>query len=257
MTSDLKNMEAEISFLNSKIEKARLEQNEFIELAAHDLNAPLRKLVSFTDLLISKIPGSIDPQLDLYKNKIHGCIRQMQELLNRFTLLAGVSASGPYVRCNLGDIVKEANRQIENDSACKISLTISDLPEIYCIRSQLVTVFKELLMNAARYSKKGAIPEVTITSDQPDAGSEAPSETHFTYHKVMVSDKGIGIEPEAFEKIFLPLKTIHGKAENGGHGLGLTICRKIIEHHHGTIYAKSDINQTTIIMILPENPTIC
>lgn len=258
--NSIENLEAEVSLLNEKLTAAALHHDEFINLAAHDLHAPLRKLSTFTDLLLNKIPSIADPKIIQYGDKIQECVQQMRELLERITTLAECEfLTLPLVNCDLNQIVlRESERLAKNYPQCNILIIRDPLPIIEGNHKQLTQLFSELIQNSLEYSQKVKSAKIhiyykSVTGEDLLLLPEGCDSQN--YYKVVVADNGIGITAEASGRLFLPFQRGHGSSEYAGHGLGLAICKKIVNNHHGMIYATSNEQVTELIMILVKKQT--
>ena len=253
-------LEVEIGLLKEKFHAAAAAQEEFLNLAAHDLNAPLRKLSSFTDLLINQIPGTQDPKIIKYQQKIHHCVNQMRDMIDRLALLAEVAfLSPPIVDCDLNKIVLQVSGEVSPlHPESGITVVAGSLPIIEGNYKQFRQLFLELITNSFSYSKKNSASSIRIDAQVLPQEELLLLPGNFLkqlYYKIVVSDSGIGIPGDAIKKLFSPFHRGHGPSGTDGYGLGLAICKKIVNNHHGIIYATSNEKITELIMILAEKQT--
>jgi light-regulated signal transduction histidine kinase (bacteriophytochrome) len=121
----------------------------------------------------------------------------------------------------------------------KAVIEVSGLPVITGSRVQMRQLFSNLIANAIKYSKKDSAPQITISyeKDGPDASGE------MKFHKISIRDNGIGMDNEHLSKIFIIFQRLHHKNEYSGNGIGLAICKKIMENHSGRIEVTSELNK--------------
>lgn len=231
---------------------------QFINLAVHDLQAPVRKLGVLTDGLIAKFSIGEDKNVQRYSERIHSCISEIQSLVAGFKELAEAIPENMLLEsCDVGEIVNS----ILHDFSLLIKekkavITTGTLPVIQGDKRQLTLIFKELLENSFRFNDPLIPLKIDISCEQPDI-SEIKDFTlseNKSYYKIRLADNGIGMDPEEKKRIFQPLVRLHGKSTFRGNGLGLAIVKKIISNHHGVVYAGDYDNAgTQIILIIPEN----
>ena len=151
----------------------------------------------------------------------------------------------------LGNTLSELSQSIEDKKAI---INHSELPKIKEIGFQIQQLFTNLLSNSLKYAKEDVTPVINISSKEIIAKNE-PSlkdDTNKKYHKIEFKDNGIGFDQENAEKIFLLFNRLHGKTEYQGTGVGLAICKKIVETHDGQIFAKSKLGDgATFTVYIP------
>lgn len=198
----------------------------FIYAAGHDLQEPLRSISAFTELLRRQYPG--DKQAEELTSYIVDSVKRMTTLVQDVQIYARAGAVSKPTVVSLNTIVQWAILNLDRpirESAAKISC--APLPDAIVDESEFVQVFQHLLSNALKYRSSDP-PEIEI--------SATPGED---LSVISVRDNGSGIEPKYHEQIFDPFKRLHGR-EVSGSGLGLALCRKIIEAHGGKIWVESD-----------------
>ncbi len=229
---------------------------DLMDLAVHDLDAPLRKLTLLVGMLTNKVTG--DSEMQSYVERINGCVDTMRSLIDDLSLLGRIT--GKDVRhssCSLDEIVQEALQELPASVKDKQAAVNSlPLPVIEGDEQLLVLLFKNIFINAIKFSKKNFHPSIRIDSDTltQEERTHLGIEDKKNYYKIIVSDEGIGFKTEDAEKIFDPFVRLHGKSQFSGNGLGLAICRKIMEIHDGIIYAEGrEAEGARFILILPES----
>ena len=243
------NSEMKVRELNSQLIKSNVhltavneELDRFAFAASHDLQEPLRKIRVFSDLILSK--KGKDEDVEKYMVKITNAAARMQQLVNdllRFSRHA--LQGGDFVVTDLSTVVKEAMTELEmNIQATNAVIKIDALPSVPVIPVLMRQVFFNLLSNALKFRRKELTPEVHIYAES------TPEK-----YQVFVKDNGIGIDNQYLEDIFSVFKRLHSYHEIEGSGIGLSICKKIMDHHNGTITATSTANVgSTFILSLPD-----
>jgi light-regulated signal transduction histidine kinase (bacteriophytochrome) len=231
---------------------------DFIDLAAHELDAPLRKLSLLAGRLTDKFEiVSRDKDMHAYIDRINSCVQNMQSVIENMTILAKIASDKPsYTSCNLADIARQAAEELTTTgSTLNAAIHISTLPLIEGNAAQLSRLFKSLLENALKFTKENVAPEIDIRSSllstEEKDHLKLPGEK--VYYKVEITDNGIGFKNEYAAKIFRPFVRLHGKSKFSGNGMGLAICKKIVENHHGFIYASSNEKEGALfVLLLPQ-----
>jgi signal transduction histidine kinase len=221
------------------------ELDRFAYVASHDLQEPLRKILVFSDKLQTKYKDSLDDEVTQSLEKIAKASTRMQSLINDLLKFSRQTiANEDFVAIPLNqllhEVVADLEVEIEKSSA---QIHLEGLPEIWGIPSQIRQLFQNLLSNAVKFRKKDQIPIVRIFSE-PWNG----------LNRIIIQDNGIGFDPKHSEEIFMVFKRLHSYHEFEGSGVGLSICKKIIDRHSGFIKAESKIGEGSKFII--EFPTI-
>ncbi|MCK9284695.1 MAG: ATP-binding protein [Rhodocyclaceae bacterium] len=230
--------EAEQSLRTRTEELARSnrELEQFAYVASHDLQEPLRMVASYTQLLARRYQGKLDADADEFiAFAVDGATR-MQVLINDLLKLSRVGTRGkPFAAVDLGGV---ANAALANlDVALRESggtVTIDPMPRVTGDETQLIQLLQNLIGNALKFRRPDAAPQVRVESKRFGHG-----------WKISVWDNGIGIAPEYFDRIFVIFQRLHGKSEYPGTGIGLALCKKIVERHGGSIQVESQPHQGT------------
>ena len=230
---------------------------ELIDLAAHDLDAPLRKISLLMERLAHKSKSGPGPDIDDYIGRIQANIADMRLLVDSLTNLARINAVTPEKAfCNTGDIVGEiSSRWVERLRNKKLELSVSPLPGLYGDRGQLKQLFSNLLDNSIKFSKEaGGNISVNSSSLTQEEKQRYPLNFTTAYGKITVADNGIGFRDEYAKKIFEPFVRLNARSRYPGSGMGLAICKKIVENNNGIIYAKGEENKgADFTIILPQS----
>jgi signal transduction histidine kinase len=231
--------------------------SDFVEAAAHDLHAPLRKLSILIERVFTKHPEQFSADAKEYVTRINTCVEEMRSLIDGLTELAKADAhTFVLVDCDLNVIVAEILDMMKEEiTEANAKIEVNPLPTVKGSPVQYQQLFKNLIENALKFTRKGRAPEICIGSE-PLAKDEKLAfnlPLSKNYYKIEVSDKGIGFNQVNAEKIFEPFVRLHSKSEYEGSGLGLSICRKIADNYDGIIYAEGNENEgARFTLILPE-----
>jgi light-regulated signal transduction histidine kinase (bacteriophytochrome) len=231
--------------------------SDFVEAAAHDLHAPLRKLSVLIDRVFAKHGNEFSDDAKEYIMRIDTCIEEMRSLIDGLAELA--RADGHPVEmndCDLNEVVRKTKDMLKEEIREKqAKIEVNSLPVVKGNYVQYQQLFKNLLENAIKFSSKDVPPDICISSEsiQRDEKMFYKLPLSKKYFKIEISDNGIGFNQVNAEKIFEPFVRLHSKSEYEGSGLGLSICKKITDNHHGIIYAEGEENKgSRFTLILPE-----
>lgn len=222
------------------LKRSNKELDEFASYASHDLQEPLRKIIAFGERLKERITHMDEHSKD-YLERMQRAATRMQRLVNDLLQYSRLTTKAlPMetlsVKNILNDVLEDLQYQIETKHG---SIIVSELPDIVADPMQIRRLFQNLISNAIKFSKKDVPPLVEIESSAEDTN----------FHKILVKDHGIGFDSKYNEKIFKPFERLHGKTEYEGTGIGLAICKKIMERHHGSIEATSVPGEFTVFSL--------
>jgi signal transduction histidine kinase len=222
---------AELKAYMAKLEQSNQALQDFASIAAHDMKEPLRKVIAFGSMLSQKYEDPLGETGNDYLNRMLGATERMQSLLAGLLDYSRVTtASKPFKEVDLSDIIGE----VISDLEVRIVRTggevhIGTLPVISADPTQMRQLFQNLIGNALKFHKPGEKPTVRVSSEcNEDSGCE-----------IVVEDNGTGFDEQYREKIFAPFQRYHARSEYEGTGMGLAICKKIVERHGVSITAKS------------------
>ncbi len=231
-----------------ELERSNAELTSFASMASHDLGEPLRKIIAFGNRLRNRLAGSDDESVyDI--NRMQVATIRMQELIEDLLNYAKVTTKAqPFKTVDFNKIINESLLNLEGSiSESNGIVNVETLPMVEADPIQIRQLFQNLIGNALKYCEKGVVPLVHIFS-QPLPDNKI---------NIFVKDNGIGFEEKYVDRIFGLFQRLHGKSAYSGTGMGLAICKKIVERHGGTMTAESVLGKgATFIITLPkkQNP---
>lgn len=231
--AERRRIERELNHLMDVLARSNEELEQFAYVASHDLQEPLRMVTSFLQLLKSRYGGKLDSDADEFIDFAVDGATRMKTLINDLLIYSRVgTASKPYLPIS-GDVVLDravANLRvvIEESGA---AVTHDPLPTILADDTQIVQLFQNLIGNALKF-RSNETPRIHVGVDARE------SEWVFSF-----KDNGIGIEPEYKERIFIIFQRLHLSTDYPGTGIGLAVCKKIVERHGGKIWVESELGQ--------------
>ena len=232
-----------LSLKNRELEQINKELESFTYMASHDLQEPLRKVKTFTNFILEKEPHQFSVTTKDYFSRIVSAADRMQHLIEALFDYSRVNDPKTFLRENidLNSLLTEVKNDL-NDliREKKAHIEYSDLPNLKVIPLQFHQLFSNLITNSLKYSRQGFDPEISIMYEKVPR-QEIGMDTPFPYiHKISFIDNGIGFDQQYAEKIFEIFQRLHGKMEYSGTGIGLAICKKIIQNHYGIIRASGE-----------------
>lgn len=243
---------------NLELERNNKELSAFNYAASHDLQEPLRKIQTFISRLEEKEADKLSDSWHQYLERIKSASSRMRLLIDDLLQFSRTNKPDKeFVMSDLNELFENAKQDVAVTILEKKAQIISDtLPKTLAIAFQIQQLFLNLLSNSLKYSKKETPPIIKINYSKVKATDEQhlmkASKGH--YHKITFTDNGIGFDQKYANKIFDLFNRLHNKQEYSGTGIGLSICKKIIENHKGFIFAKGEINVGSIFTIyLPVN----
>ena len=236
----------------SRLEAANKDLDLFAFMASHDLQAPLRKIRMFSDRLLASSDNSFGKEGKMYLTRIQEVSKRMQDLINdilRFSKIAVEKQS--FEEVDLNGVVEEALSEMEPVIREKNALVELDrLPVLPASTVLMGPLFSNLISNALKYSKKGENPRVRIRYEEgPIQTMGNGKESEVRYGRIYIEDNGIGFDQKYAEQIFDMFRRLHSNAEYEGTGIGLALCKKIVEMHHGFISALGRPGEGAIFIV--------
>ena len=230
--TELKKTEALLKKKNLDLEQSNSELQDFAYIASHDLQAPLRKILTFGDLLKEEEYNNLSDDGKHYIDRMQKSTERMKQFIEDLLSLSRITTrSSPFKPVNLNECINEVLFNIEFQiKKSNAKIIVDDLPEIYAEFFHMVQLFQNLIQNAIKFQAGDTAPEVRISSS-------LVKDSEFL--EIKVQDNGIGFDEQHLKKIFQPFQRLHGKNEYKGTGMGLAICKKIITRHNGALTATS------------------
>ena len=236
----------------SQLERANQDLDRFAFMASHDLQEPLRKIRIFSDMLNVKYKDVLQEDSKMV-SRIDKAAERMQTLVSSILSLSKVtSQKTEFEKCNLNLLLSELLVNMEDEvNENNITIQIQPLPDLLASPGLIRQLFQNLINNAIKYRRKDVDTVIKISSER-NAYDSDDNATDAKNCLILIEDNGIGFDQKYAEEIFVMLKKLHGNNEYEGTGIGLTLCRKIAELHHGSISARSKIDEgTTFFVSLP------
>jgi signal transduction histidine kinase len=235
------------------LESANKNLERFAFMASHDLQEPLRKIRMFSDRLFLKYKD-VKEDVDLI-NRIQRAAERTQMLITDILAFSKLSAEpSDFTTVNLNDTLHELLIDLSEEIREKeAEIKIESLPSLYASQRLMRPLFQNLISNALKYRRKDIRPVIKIRSDSlTDTGLNGKITPGNKYYRIYIEDNGIGFEQKYSEEIFGMFRRLHNNGEFEGTGIGLALCKKIVEQHQGFISARSLLNQgSTFIISFP------
>lgn len=233
----------ELKIYSDELSRSNRELEDFAFVASHDLQEPLRKIRAFGNRLESGYADVIDERGKDFLSRMLNAAERMSMLISDLLAFSRVSTRGK----DFGDVdLNKALSSVLSDLEIAIDeksakVNIDHMPIIRGDRSQIEQLFLNLISNALKFQPEDVTPEVNVTCSVPDEAELADivMSDEFDWVKIKVADNGIGFDQSFAEKIFAPFQRLHGRTEYKGTGIGLAVCRRIVERHNGQITAQS------------------
>jgi two-component system sensor kinase FixL len=251
-----KRVEESLREASGKLLNSNRDLENFAAVASHDLQEPLRKIQTFGERLQVSCTGRLGEQGLDYLSRMIDAAGRMRTLIQDLLMLSRVSAkSVQWAPVDLAQVAHEVVADLElriNQSQARVE--IGTLPTIEADASQIRQLLQNLIGNALKYRRPEVPPRVQVSSGDPKAAGEPESGQMIRNDLccISVEDNGIGFDEKYLDRIFNPFQRLHGRGRYEGSGIGLSICRRIVERHGGTITARSIPGQgSTFIVRLP------
>jgi signal transduction histidine kinase len=236
----------------SLLESANRDLDRFAFMASHDLQEPLRKIRTFSDLLFVKYQEMLDTSAINYLTRIQSAAVRMQTLISDILAFSRINnEKDTFVNYNLNLIFQEVLDELDAIvQEKKATIHLQELPNIDVNPGLIRPLFFNLLSNALKYCKKDVPPDVHVRSEIISATTS--NKEPIQYCRIYVQDNGIGFDQQYAEQIFDMFRRLHVHSEFEGTGIGLTLCKKIVEKHNGFISVQSKVNKgSNFIISLP------
>jgi light-regulated signal transduction histidine kinase (bacteriophytochrome) len=244
IASELENMVQErtraLQEANTNLARSNQELEQFAYVASHDLQEPLRKIQTFSGFILNRDYDELSPSAKDNFNRMQSAANRMQKLIEDLLVFSRTSTEAKiFIKTDLNKVLQ----QVKDDLLVQISntravISSDDLPSLHVIPLQFHQLFQNLISNALKFHKTNEPPQINISCDVVDSVNiQRTNLPEKKYVRISIVDNGIGFEQEFSDKIFQLFQRLHGKSEYPGTGIGLAICKKIMENHRGFILA--------------------
>ncbi|MCE6987759.1 PAS domain-containing protein [Dyadobacter sp. CY323] len=227
---------------------------QFAYAASHDMQEPLRKIQSFGSRLSAVYSKELDENGAFMLSRIQDASKRMSAMIDDLLAFSRLSThDGNFQPVGLNQVVKDVLADLEiSIQEQKSNITVEPLPAVWGISSQLTQLFQNLLSNAIKYRKPEIPSEINISFRVVDENEKSRIPKLLddqSYICVEVSDNGIGFEETYLDRIFQMFQRLHGRSEFAGSGIGLALCKKVVQNHHGYITARSTPGEGSTFMV--------
>ncbi len=239
--------EEKLKIYTAELERSNNELQNFAYVSSHDLQEPLRKIQMFGDRLIYRYRDHLDERGQDYLDRMQNAASRMQTLIEDLLAFSRViTKSQPFTRVRLTQIVEEVVGDLEGQlKDVNGRVELNHLPIIKADPTQMRQLFQNLISNGLKYHRPEGSPVVKIWSEVNESGTVT----------IYIADNGIGFDEKYLDRIFNVFQRLHGRSTYEGTGVGLAICKRIVERHNGHLTARSKKGDgATFIVTLPENP---
>lgn len=242
-----------------QLESINKELDRFAYMASHDLQEPLRKIRIFSERISMKYSSELDEEGKAYIHKMQVACERMQNLINDILAFSKLNVEKEVmVPSDINSIIDEVLIDMEQEIQEKnATVEVDKIPQLTVHPRLIKPLFQNLISNSLKYSRKEVAPVVKISAklDEPLKAPDLNQTGKFC--RINVEDNGVGFEQEYADQVFTMFKRLHIGSEYQGTGIGLAICKKIVEQHKGFISVKSAVNEgSTFIISLPVEETI-
>ncbi len=230
--------ENKLRAFTAKLETSNRELQDFAFVASHDLQEPLRKVQAFGDRLKSKYSENLPDDGRDYLERMQSAARRMQTLITDLLTFSRVTTkTKPFTAVDLNkiphDVLSDLEVKIGETDAV---ISIAELPVIDADATQMRQLMQNLIGNALKFRQTDVVPQIKIYRAETESQRDLPK----GFCRLIVEDNGIGFNEKYLDRIFTVFQRLHGRGEYEGSGVGLAVCRKIVERHGGTLTAQSE-----------------
>ncbi|GAA4342347.1 PAS domain-containing protein [Flaviaesturariibacter amylovorans] len=244
--------------LVARLKRSNEELEQFTYVSHHDLQEPLRKILIFTDMVKSDTHTQLSEAAAARLEKVSASARRMSAALRDVLNYASLNKAEQFTEVDLDEVLAAVQSDLELVIQEKGARVSSDaLPTMRAVPHQMHQLFYNLMNNALKFVLPGATPEIRVRCrilTDADRAAHPELDAHRTWYGISFSDNGIGFSPESAERIFLMFQRLHQREAYGGTGIGLALCRKVVQNHGGSIWAESKPGEGATFHILLPGP---
>lgn len=255
--TELRSQESVVKSQLAELNRSNRELEDFAYVASHDLQEPLRKIITFSERFSEKYGQNLDREGSYYLERINAAAENMRILIQNLLEFSKVTRNRQSFRLvEMTSVIRKVLQDLElilEETGANV--VIEELPVVEGEPAQLQQLFYNLVGNAVKFRRPGVPPVLQFASSVLSVDEKA--QLHFPlrdiYYRIVLRDNGIGFEQEYADRIFQIFQRLHGKAEFAGSGIGLAICKKIVDHHKGLIFAEGYPGEgSSFTIIIPE-----
>ena len=244
--------EADARLLAGRLERSNCELQDVASVAAHDLQEPLRKIRTFAGRLGRNADKELGPERREDLQRIEGAVERMQALINDVLTFSRVTAGGkPFVPVDLGEVAREVVSDLEmglDGQGGRIE--VGQLPVVEADRAQMHRLLQNLIGNGLKFHRADAPPVVSVRAELRNGRDNGQGDYGATeLCRITAEDNGIGFDEKYLARIFNIFQRLHPRQSYDGTGIGLAVCRRIAEHHGGSITATSEPGKGAKFMV--------
>jgi PAS domain S-box-containing protein len=249
------NRTAELAEANQELKNTNASLEQFAYAASHDMQEPLRKIETFSNLL-EREKDQLSEKGQSMLSKINTSASRMKTIIHDLLQYSDQKMDGTLDHVDLNEVVTQVKNDLEITIQEKnVQIIAEPLPFLDAVKGQMNQLFYNLIINSIKFAKKDTPPQIHIAANklsEVDIKATKELDPDKNYLQIKLKDNGIGFDQRYADKIFHLFSRLHGKAEYEGTGIGLGLCKKIVQNHKGHIYAISQIGEgATFYVILP------
>ena len=235
----------ELAGMNEALEQSNENLQQFAHVASHDLKEPVRKIKTFLSMIEADPATTLSARTKMLMERVYVATERMYSMINGVLSYSTINATGhPTDKIDLQKITEQIVQDLEIMVKEKnATITINNLPVIEGAEILMYQLFSNLIINSLKFSKTDISPLITISGAPIDIDNKE-------FIRIIVADNGLGFSPEKTEHIFNMFARLHSKDKFEGTGLGLSLCRKIVHRHSGSIEASGNINEGAVFTIM-------
>ena len=249
-----KQAEQALSQKNMLLQQSNSSLEEFAYIASHDLQEPLRKISTFGNMLETLQEDNLSTSGKLYLRKIIDSSIRMQSMISDVLSVSIIAGNRSFEKENLQEILEEVLVTLEykiEETGARVEVA-KPLPVAKVVGTQFRQLFQNLIGNSLKFARADVSPLIKVSHDYitGDAANLLGMEPGKRYLRLVFADNGIGFSNNYAGKIFAIFQRLHGKSEYEGTGIGLALCKKIVEHHNGIIFASGEPGEGAVFTII-------